>query len=192
MISTASTMDPVATNELGRGPLARAALITTLAGAASLCAAQGAAAPASPAKQALVQKALQFAPDDPFIIDSLAWVEFRSGNLAESLALLQKAFTARPDAEIAAHLGEVLWVSGKRDQALAIWREGMALNADNAVSFIALPMILAGAPSTMHRPALSRITRSAIRAVRVRSWRVTTIPHPSVLARDRSRWRVSS
>lgn len=84
-----------------------------------------------PEARALVQKALQFAPDDPFIIDSLAWVEFRSGNLAESLALLQKAFTARPDAEIAAHLGEVLWNMNQRDQASAAWQEGLQLNRDN-------------------------------------------------------------
>jgi tetratricopeptide (TPR) repeat protein len=84
-----------------------------------------------PEARALVQKALQFAPDDPFIIDSLAWVEFRSGNLAESLALLQKAFTARPDAEIAAHLGEVLWELNQRDQASATWQQGLQLNRDN-------------------------------------------------------------
>ena len=84
-----------------------------------------------PEARTLVQKALQFAPDDPFIIDSLAWVEFRSGNLVESLALLQKAFTARPDAEIAAHLGEVLWTMNQRDQASAAWQEGLQLNRDN-------------------------------------------------------------
>ena len=84
-----------------------------------------------PEARALVQKALQFAPEDPFIIDSLAWVEFRSGNLADALALLQKAFTARPDAEIAAHLGEVLWAMNQREQASAAWQEGLQLNRDN-------------------------------------------------------------
>ncbi|MDH4478787.1 MAG: tetratricopeptide repeat protein [Rhodoferax sp.] len=84
-----------------------------------------------PEARALINKALQFAPDDPFIIDSLAWVEFRSGNLNESLALLQKAFTARPDAEIAAHLGEVLWTLNLRDQASTTWQEGLQLNRDN-------------------------------------------------------------
>ncbi len=79
----------------------------------------------------LVRKALEFAPDDPFITDSLGWVEFRAGNLPEALRILQKAFDARPDAEIAAHLGEVLWVMGDRSKAEAIWNEGMALNADN-------------------------------------------------------------
>jgi tetratricopeptide (TPR) repeat protein len=79
----------------------------------------------------LIDKALTFAPNDPFIIDSLAWVEFRSGNSAEALRLLTGAFKTRPDAEIAAHLGEVLWASGQREQAAAIWKEGIALNPNN-------------------------------------------------------------
>ena len=79
----------------------------------------------------MIQKALEFAPEDPFILDSLAWVEFRSGNLTESLALLQKAFKARPDAEIAAHLGEVLWALRRPEQASAAWREGLELNREN-------------------------------------------------------------
>ena len=84
-----------------------------------------------PEARALVQKALQFAPDDPFIIDSLAWVEFRSGNLDVSVALLQKAFAARPDAEIAAHLGEVLWALNERDKAISTWQQGLQINQDN-------------------------------------------------------------
>ena len=83
-----------------------------------------------PEARQLIQKALELAPGDPFITDSLGWVEFRSGNLAEAARILQGAYKARPDAEIAAHLGEVLWAQGKRDQAMAIWREGLQLNAD--------------------------------------------------------------
>lgn len=79
----------------------------------------------------LILKALEFAPDDPFITDSLGWVEFRDGNKAEALRVLQKAYRARPDAEIAAHLGEVYWSLGQREQALSIWREGLQLNATN-------------------------------------------------------------
>jgi tetratricopeptide (TPR) repeat protein len=84
-----------------------------------------------PEARQLVAKALEFAPNDPFIVDSMAWVEYRSGNGAEALKLLQKAFTARPDAEIAAHLGEVLWSLGQHDKANGIWKEGIALNPDN-------------------------------------------------------------
>jgi tetratricopeptide (TPR) repeat protein len=84
-----------------------------------------------PEARQLVVKALELAPNDPFITDSLGWVEFRSGNLAEALKILQGAYKARPDAEIAAHLGEVLWAMGKRDQAVLIWKEGVKLNNDN-------------------------------------------------------------
>jgi Flp pilus assembly protein TadD len=84
-----------------------------------------------PEARQLVQKALEYAPGDPFISDSLAWVEFRMGNKEESLRILQSAWKEKPDAEIAAHLGEVLWSMGRRDQAERVWREGMALNAEN-------------------------------------------------------------
>ena len=79
----------------------------------------------------LILKALEFAPDDPFIQDSLAWVEFRLGNKAEARRVIEAAYKARPDAEIAAHFGEILWSLGEREKAQAIWREGQALNADN-------------------------------------------------------------
>ncbi len=82
------------------------------------------------AKQ-LIVKALTFAPDDPFITDSLGWVEFRLGNLPSALSYLQKAYKARADAEIAAHLGEVLWQLKRTDEALQIWREGLATSPNN-------------------------------------------------------------
>ncbi len=81
--------------------------------------------------RALIRKALEYAPGDPFITDSLGWVEFRLGNKAEALRLLEQAYKDRPDAEIAAHLGEVLWSLGQRDRAQAVWREGLAINRDN-------------------------------------------------------------
>ncbi len=84
-----------------------------------------------PEAKQLIQKALEFAPADPFIRDSLGWVEFRLGNMAQASQILADAFKARPNAEIAAHLGEVLWTQGERDKALAIWREGMLLEPEN-------------------------------------------------------------
>jgi len=84
-----------------------------------------------PEARQLVQKALEYAPGDPFITDSLAWVEFRMGNKPEALRLLEGAYQQRPDPEIAAHLGEVLWSVGQRDRALAIWREAMLMSGDN-------------------------------------------------------------
>lgn len=84
-----------------------------------------------PEARQLIQKALEFAPGDPYISDSLGWVEFRMGNRSEALRILEAAFKSRPDAEIAAHLGEVLWTVGQRDKAQTIWKEGLLLNADN-------------------------------------------------------------
>ena len=84
----------------------------------------------SEAKQ-LIQKALELVPGDPFISDSLGWAEFRSGNINEALRILQEAFKAKPDAEIAAHLAEVLWAIGQRDQAINTLKEGAKLNGEN-------------------------------------------------------------
>jgi tetratricopeptide (TPR) repeat protein len=84
-----------------------------------------------PEAKQLVEKALTFAPGDPYISDSLAWVEYRMGNKAEALRILDTAYKARPDPDIAAHLGEVLWSMGQRDRAQAIWKEGLLLNNEN-------------------------------------------------------------
>jgi len=84
-----------------------------------------------PEARLLITQALKLAPNDAYIQDSLGWVAFRQGQLAEALQLLQMAYKAKPDAEIAAHLGEVLWVMGQRDAAAVIWREGLLLKSDN-------------------------------------------------------------
>jgi len=81
----------------------------------------------------LVQRAASLAPHDPFIIDSLGWVEFRLGHHDEALKLLRRSHLARPHVEVAAHLGEVLWAMGQRDEALRVWREGNAREAGNDV-----------------------------------------------------------
>jgi tetratricopeptide (TPR) repeat protein len=81
----------------------------------------------------LIARALELAPNDPFITDSLGWVEFRLGNRARALELLQRAYASRPDAEIAAHLGEVLWADGRQDEARRIWAEARRRDAGNEV-----------------------------------------------------------
>jgi Flp pilus assembly protein TadD len=81
--------------------------------------------------RALIAKALEYAPSEPFIVDSLGWVEYRLGNHAEAIRLLRQAYQSRPDAEIAAHLGEVLWISGERDEARRVWREGQQRDPKN-------------------------------------------------------------
>jgi tetratricopeptide (TPR) repeat protein len=84
-----------------------------------------------PEAKQLIQKALQIAPTDPFIQDSLGWVEFRLGNRVEALKIFEGAFKTKPDAEIGAHLGEVLWSLGERDRAFAVWRQALEINAEN-------------------------------------------------------------
>lgn len=84
-----------------------------------------------PEARQLISKALELAPGDPFITDSLAWAEFRSGNSAEAVKLLQGAFKEKPDAEIAAHLGEILWATNRQQEAIQVFKEGLKLNPDN-------------------------------------------------------------
>lgn len=79
----------------------------------------------------LVEKASALAPDDAFIMDSVAWVKYRLGDNADAIKLLRKAYSMQPNAEIGAHLGEVLWKNGDQDGALAAWREAHKLEPDN-------------------------------------------------------------
>jgi tetratricopeptide (TPR) repeat protein len=86
-----------------------------------------------PEAKTLIQKALALSPGEPFITDSLGWVEYRLGNRDEALRLLRGAYQSRPDTEIAAHLGEVLWVAGQRDEARRVLREARSRDATNDV-----------------------------------------------------------
>lgn len=84
-----------------------------------------------PEAKALIEKALEFAPNDPYIIDSLGWVYFRLGDLEKAQAVLRKAYGIKADGEIAAHLGEVLWTDNQREAAAALWREALTRHPDN-------------------------------------------------------------
>ncbi len=86
-----------------------------------------------PEAKILLQKALEIAPGDPAITDSLGWLEFRMGNTVEALRLLETAYKAFPNAEIGAHLADVLWATGQRDRAISILRECLLLDQDDAV-----------------------------------------------------------
>ena len=79
----------------------------------------------------LIEKALQLAPEDSFIIDSMGWVLFRMGNHKDALGYLRRAFAGRPDPEIAAHLGEVLWAMGDREEAERILGDAARASPDN-------------------------------------------------------------
>jgi Flp pilus assembly protein TadD len=79
----------------------------------------------------LIEKASALAPDDAFILDSVGWVKYRLGDNSDAIKVLRRAYDLQPNAEIGAHLGEVLWKSGDQDQARAAWRDARKLEPDN-------------------------------------------------------------
>ncbi|WP_206954598.1 tetratricopeptide repeat protein [Trinickia acidisoli] len=79
----------------------------------------------------LIEKASALAPNDAFIMDSLGWVKYRQGDTTDAAKLLKHAYDIQPNAEIGAHLGEVLWKSGDQKQALEAWRRAHQLEPDN-------------------------------------------------------------
>jgi len=86
-----------------------------------------------PEARALIETAHKLAPADPFILDSLGWVLHRMGQNQEAVGHLQRAFDLRPDAEIAAHLGEVLWALGREAEARKLWAEALRNHPGNEV-----------------------------------------------------------
>lgn len=80
----------------------------------------------------LITRALEISPNDPFIMDSMGWIKFRLGDYAAAVQYLEKAYRVRPEADIAAHLGEVLWVAGQPDAAKEYLKKGLEKEADNA------------------------------------------------------------
>lgn len=81
--------------------------------------------------QGLIEKALQLSPEDPHIVDSLGWVQYRRGRNEEAIATLRRAYAIRPEADIAAHLGEVLWHTGRAEEARKLWREARGREPNN-------------------------------------------------------------
>lgn len=79
----------------------------------------------------LIAQAMVLAPEDPFIMDSMGWVQFRLGNLVEAEALLRRAYALKPDVEIAVHLGEVLWVRGQKEDAKKFWSDARSKDPKN-------------------------------------------------------------
>ncbi|WP_232219943.1 tetratricopeptide repeat protein [Pseudogulbenkiania sp. MAI-1] len=77
----------------------------------------------------LIEKALRAEPDNPMVLDSMGWVLFKLGRLEPAREHLQRAFTASPDAEIAAHYGEVLWQLNRRDEAREVWKKATGSEA---------------------------------------------------------------
>ena len=80
-----------------------------------------------------IQQAVELLPDEPAILDSLGWVYYRMGDYPAAIKWLSKAFELLPDAEIAAHLGEVLWVNGETEKARSIWQKAQQLDGNQSV-----------------------------------------------------------
>ncbi len=83
--------------------------------------------------KALIQQAYDINPDDPAVLDSLGWVNYRLGNLNEAERLLRQALDRFPDQEVAAHLGEVLWANGKQREARQIWAKFLKDNPESPI-----------------------------------------------------------
>ena len=81
----------------------------------------------------MVRQAHELSPADPFIVDSLGWVEYRMGHYDKAATLLAQAYSSRKDTEIAAHLGEALWADGKHDEAARVLRDAHKLDSGNEV-----------------------------------------------------------
>lgn len=81
----------------------------------------------------LLDKAMSLAPDDPFILDSMGWLHYRKGDLDRAREYLERAWRLRQDPEIAAHLGEVLWMKGKREEASSLWKSALQTHPGNEV-----------------------------------------------------------
>jgi len=79
----------------------------------------------------LITQALELSPNDPFILDSMGWVKFRMGDTTAAADYLRRAYSVRPEADIAAHLAEVLWAQGKRDQAMDLLRAALQKDPKN-------------------------------------------------------------
>lgn len=79
----------------------------------------------------LIEQALAQQPDDPAILDSLGWVQFKLGQLDDAVHNLERAYAAFPNHEVAAHLGEALWTRGERERAMTIWREALEQEPDS-------------------------------------------------------------
>jgi Flp pilus assembly protein TadD len=81
----------------------------------------------------LISEALELQPGEPAILDSMGWVLFRLGRYEEAVGYLRQAYQQFPDPEVAAHLGEVLWVSGDTEAALEVWRAAHARDPEHPV-----------------------------------------------------------
>ena len=79
----------------------------------------------------LIERAYELKPNDHYIVDSMGWIMYRLGRYDEALEHLRRAMELNPDPEIAAHLGEVLWVMGDREEAKRVWNAALEITPDD-------------------------------------------------------------
>ena len=90
----------------------------------------------------LIERAIALSPEDPAILDSLAWAQYKLGRYDDALENLRKAFAGFPDHEVASHLGEVLWVMGREDEAKRVWQAALEIEPDSALVKEAMDKLL--------------------------------------------------
>jgi tetratricopeptide (TPR) repeat protein len=95
----------------------------------------------------MITRALQLQPDEPAIIDSMGWVKYRLGEMEQALAYLQRAYALFPDPEVAAHYGEVLWVSGNQEQAMQVWNVALQVKPGHSQVLETMRRLGATAPT---------------------------------------------
>ena len=83
--------------------------------------------------EALIRQAYILQPNEASIVDSMGWIAYRLGKMSEAIEFLQRAWNLENNPEIAAHLGEVLWLEGRKEEATEIWRKGRGLDSQNTV-----------------------------------------------------------
>lgn len=96
----------------------------------------------------LITKALSIAPKNPAIIDSMGWLKYRMGDTVAALELLRTAYKDFPDHEVAAHLGEVLWVTGQKEEAMQVWKEALNKKPDSSLIKKVMQRFVPAAPTT--------------------------------------------
>jgi len=79
----------------------------------------------------LIERAIAVSPDDPAIIDSLGWAQYKLGNYEDALRNLRRAFASFPDHEVASHIGEVLWMMGREEEAVQVWENALETRPDS-------------------------------------------------------------
>jgi Flp pilus assembly protein TadD len=81
----------------------------------------------------LIEQAIKISPEDPAIIDSLAWIQYKLGRFDKAFKNIARAYERFPDPEVASHMGEILWALNRREEALSVWNQALEINPNSAI-----------------------------------------------------------